>query len=112
MQRAGQHTDRGDGRVAQCGGGRRHPDLRGPSAADQSVMSGPLFDDEDGRPEGRLLPTEGGSGSEAGEGRWSRRQSLDPGTPLAERMRPRTLDEVLGQDAILAPGKPLREAIE
>ncbi len=32
--------------------------------------------------------------------------------PLAERMRPRTLDEVVGQDAILAPGKPLREAIE
>ncbi len=32
--------------------------------------------------------------------------------PLAERMRPRTLDEVAGQDAILAPGKPLREAIE
>jgi putative ATPase len=27
-------------------------------------------------------------------------------------MRPRTLDEVLGQDAILAPGRPLREAIE
>ena len=35
-----------------------------------------------------------------------------PGTPLAERMRPHTLDEVVGQDAILAPGKPLREAIE
>jgi putative ATPase len=34
------------------------------------------------------------------------------GTPLAERMRPRTLDEVVGQDEILAPGKPLREAIE
>jgi putative ATPase len=34
------------------------------------------------------------------------------GTPLAERMRPRTLDEVLGQDEILAPGRPLREAIE
>ena len=27
-------------------------------------------------------------------------------------MRPRTLDEVVGQDEILAPGKPLREAIE
>ena len=27
-------------------------------------------------------------------------------------MRPRTLDEVVGQDDILAPGKPLREAIE
>ena len=34
------------------------------------------------------------------------------GTPLAERMRPRTLDDVVGQDEILAPGKPLREAIE
>jgi putative ATPase len=33
-------------------------------------------------------------------------------TPLAERMRPRTLDEVVGQDEILGPGKPLREAIE
>jgi putative ATPase len=34
------------------------------------------------------------------------------GTPLAERMRPRTLDEIVGQDDILAPGKPLRQAIE
>src|SRR5687767_13080771 len=34
------------------------------------------------------------------------------GTPLAERMRPRTLDEVVGQEEILAPGRPLREAIE
>src|SRR5579862_644453 len=32
--------------------------------------------------------------------------------PLAERMRPRTFDEFVGQDAILAPGRPLREAIE
>ena len=32
--------------------------------------------------------------------------------PLAERMRPRTLDEILGQDELLAPGRPLREAIE
>ena len=28
--------------------------------------------------------------------------------PLAVRMRPRTLDEVVGQDAALAPGSPLR----
>ena len=34
------------------------------------------------------------------------------GTPLAERVRPRTLDDVVGQDAILAPGRPLREAIQ
>jgi putative ATPase len=39
-------------------------------------------------------------------------RSERPGTPLAERIRPRTLDEVVGQDEILAPGKPLREAIE
>jgi putative ATPase len=32
--------------------------------------------------------------------------------PLAERMRPRTFDEFVGQQALLAPGKPLREAIE
>ena len=35
-----------------------------------------------------------------------------PPTPLAERMRPRTLDEVVGQRELLAPGQPLREAIE
>jgi len=32
--------------------------------------------------------------------------------PLAARMRPRTLDEVVGQRKLLAPGKALRTAIE
>src|SRR6266576_5179444 len=32
--------------------------------------------------------------------------------PLAERMRPRTLDEFMGQEQILGPGKPLRTQIE
>src|SRR5690242_15455925 len=32
--------------------------------------------------------------------------------PLAERMRPQSLDEVVGQDHLLGPGKPLRTAIE
>ena len=32
--------------------------------------------------------------------------------PLAARMRPRTLDEIVGQDHILGPGKLLRRAIE
>jgi putative ATPase len=37
----------------------------------------------------------------------------DPRTvPLAERMRPRTLDQVEGQDELIGPGRPLREAIE
>src|ERR1700736_1282157 len=32
--------------------------------------------------------------------------------PLAERRRPRTLDEVVGQEKLLGPGKPLRVQIE
>ncbi len=32
--------------------------------------------------------------------------------PLAERMRPRTFDEIEGQTELLAPGQPLREAID
>jgi putative ATPase len=53
-----------------------------------------LFDDVDAG-----LPRRSADGAKAG-------------TPLAERMRPRTLDELVGQEEILAPGKPLREAIE
>src|SRR3984885_15544138 len=34
------------------------------------------------------------------------------GAPLAERMRPRTLEEFVGQEHLLGPGKPLRLAIE
>jgi putative ATPase len=32
--------------------------------------------------------------------------------PLADRMRPRTLDECIGQEALLGPGGPLRTQIE
>jgi putative ATPase len=32
--------------------------------------------------------------------------------PLADRIRPRTLDEILGQQEVLGPGRPLRRAIE
>src|SRR5512135_574565 len=34
------------------------------------------------------------------------------GVPLAERMRPRNIDEVVGQSHLLGPGKPLRVAFE
>src|ERR671937_2254940 len=37
---------------------------------------------------------------------------FDASAPLAERMRPRTLDEFVGQEDLTAPGRPLREAIE
>ena len=32
--------------------------------------------------------------------------------PLADRMRPRTLDEFVGQEQVLGAGKPLRQALE
>jgi putative ATPase len=42
-----------------------------------------------------------------------RRTRVPPGeAPLAVRMRPRSLDEVVGQDHLLHPGSPLRTAIE
>jgi putative ATPase len=38
---------------------------------------------------------------------------VDPSTvPLAERMRPRSLDEIVGQDDLVTPGRPLREMID
>ncbi len=52
-------------------------------------MSASLFDDED--PDA-LLPTPQGN------------------APLAERLRPRTLSDVIGQRHLLAPGKPLAAA--
>ena len=45
-------------------------------------------------------------------------QSLQPeedslaGRPLADRMRPQSLDEFIGQEELLGPGKPLRIQIE
>ena len=38
--------------------------------------------------------------------------SSDRSRPLADRMRPRTLDEFVGQEHLVAPGKPLRTQIE
>src|SRR5216684_6078165 len=60
-----------------------------------------------------------GNGFEQGEISMSLFATLEPeenssaaGQPLAERMRPRTLDEFTGQEALLGPGKPLRTQIE
>jgi putative ATPase len=39
-------------------------------------------------------------------------EAVSTSAPLAARMRPRTLDEFVGQEHILAPGKLLRRAIE
>ncbi len=37
---------------------------------------------------------------------------VDPGAPLAVRMRPRALDEVVGQQHLLGPRAPLRRLVE
>jgi putative ATPase len=55
-------------------------------------MSGSLFDDDPAPAAGRPAPA--------------------ADAPLAERLRPRTLDEVIGQRHLLAPGKPLRAAFD
>src|SRR5437763_281172 len=39
-------------------------------------------------------------------------KNTSTGEPLAARMRPRTLDEFLGQEHLLAPGRALRRSIE
>ncbi|WJY89836.1 replication-associated recombination protein A [Corynebacterium confusum] len=45
-------------------------------------------------------------------GRGQQMFSTHAGSPLAARMRPRTLDEVVGQKHLLDPGKPLRRLVE
>ena len=40
------------------------------------------------------------------------RVATEPQRPLADRMRPRSLDEFVGQSHVLSPGKVLRQAIE
>ncbi|HIK46718.1 MAG TPA: AAA family ATPase [Leptolyngbyaceae cyanobacterium M65_K2018_010] len=42
----------------------------------------------------------------------SRQTQLDREAPLAARMRPRSLDEFIGQDAVVGPGRLLRRAIQ
>jgi putative ATPase len=38
--------------------------------------------------------------------------AVEPAAPLAEALRPKTLDDVIGQTHLLGPGKPLRLAFE
>jgi len=60
-----------------------------------------------------MKPAETGSlFPEAGEPRRAAEPTPRADAPLAERVRPRALDEILGQDEVLGPGRPLRTAIE
>ena len=42
----------------------------------------------------------------------SQTNSIKPAEPLASRMRPRTLDEIVGQEHLVGPGRLLRRTIE
>ncbi len=58
-------------------------------------------------------PRSGSSGSGTGQSDFLRDPRPDDGLrPLADRMRPRTLDEVVGQEQVIGSGKPLRRALE
>jgi putative ATPase len=60
----------------------------------------------------RVARHDDGAGLLFPEAEKPRRRQDSRGAPLAERMRPRSLDEILGQEELLGPGKPLRRAIE
>jgi putative ATPase len=67
------------------------------------MSTGSLFDDDSASAAAAAARAAQGAAGEATDG---------GRVPLAERMRPRTLDELVGQEHLLAPGRPLREAIE
>src|SRR5258708_23699463 len=73
--------------VLECGAGHRHCSLCGAQAADGCNVS--LFEPDS-----------------------LAREQNDATRPLAERMRPTTLEDFVGQSHILAPGKPLRSQID
>lgn len=56
-----------------------------------------------------LFDVPGGAGARPGG---SIGASLSPTSPLAVRMRPTTLDEVVGQEHLLSAGSPLRRLVE
>src|SRR5207245_10113342 len=52
------------------------------------------------------------SASGAGSSTSARSDGDDPQAPLAQRLRPADLGQVIGQQHLLGPGKPLRVAFE
>src|SRR6516225_9917006 len=87
-RRQGVRAARSDRRrgILECSGCGRYSSVRGPPPEDPPVS---LFDISHPEPDRN-----------------------DAKRPLADRMRPRTLDQFVGQEHILGPGKPLRVQIE
>jgi putative ATPase len=60
-----------------------------------------------------VTPRGGSPARPGGQSDFLRDSPPDDATrPLADRMRPRTLDEFVGQEQVLGKGKPLRQALE
>ena len=68
-------------------------------------MTGSLFDDLDAPDPGPLTDGDGADRTARPAGRARRSRSR---APLAVRMRPRRLDEIVGQQHLLKPGSPLQ----
>jgi putative ATPase len=51
-------------------------------------------------------------GEEPNPSKQQQSTAASPGEPLASRMRPRTLDEIVGQEELIGPGRLLRRLIE
>src|SRR5208283_1887751 len=82
-------------RIVERRRGRRHPTVRGQPPKERPPVS--LFDST----------PPGGEGPRAASS-----QPMDSQRPLAQRMRPERLEDYVGQEHILGPGKPLRRQIE
>jgi putative ATPase len=55
----------------------------------------------------------GGASGAGGQGDFLREPAPDDKLrPLADRMRPRSIEEFVGQEQVLGPGKPLRQSLE
>ncbi|WP_297452056.1 replication-associated recombination protein A [uncultured Corynebacterium sp.] len=83
--------------------------------ADGSADAMPgLFDEPSVARPTEAKTTGRGAGSSSSGANSDAKAYFHPGAhaPLAVRMRPRNLDEVVGQDHLLAPGAPLRRLVE
>lgn len=71
-------------------------------------MTQSLFGDDDGAAPSRPAASSGSRGRAGGGRAGARAASSSSRSPLAVRMRPRTVEEIVGQRHALKPGSPLR----
>ena len=80
--------------------------------APDTLFPDPAGADPAGSGPGGAFPRGAGSAGAFPRGAGALSGSGRPSAPLAVRMRPRSLDELVGQRHLLAPGSPLRRLVE